>query len=90
MTQSGERYDSTRKAWEEIWDDASIESELEAARYPRSRATIEAYLPYLDKSDLPSRSRQRFERHRHPPARLGLRCARFGLRRECPARVAAL
>lgn len=41
------RYDSTRAAWEQIWDNASIEAELRSARYPRSLATIAAYLPYL-------------------------------------------
>ncbi len=51
MTQQSERYDSTRKSWEEIWDDASIEVELEAADYARAQATIHAYLPYLSKAD---------------------------------------
>jgi SAM-dependent methyltransferase len=40
-------YDSTRQAWENIWDSASIEVELKAVRYPRSLATIHAYAPYL-------------------------------------------
>lgn len=52
MTSNADRYDSTRRAWEDIWDIASIDSELEAAGYPRSRATIQAYLPYLKKDEL--------------------------------------
>ena len=52
MTQRCDRYDSTRRAWEDIWDDASIEAELQAASYPRAQATIQAYLPYLDRADL--------------------------------------
>ncbi len=47
-----DRYDSTRRAWEDIWDEATIELELEAAAYARSQATISAYLPFLDKRDL--------------------------------------
>ena len=47
-----DRYDSTRRAWEDIWDEATIELELEAAAYARSLATISAYLPFLDKRDL--------------------------------------
>ncbi len=42
-----QRYDSTRQAWEDIWDAASIEVENKAVRYPRSLATIHAYIPYL-------------------------------------------
>lgn len=45
------RYDSTRRAWEDIWDEASIEVELEAAAYARAQDTIRAYLPYLSKED---------------------------------------
>lgn len=41
------RYDSTRRAWEEIWDNASIEVELEAVRSPRSMETIHRYAAYL-------------------------------------------
>jgi len=48
----GKRYDSTRQAWEDIWDSASIEVELEAVAYERSQATLRAYLPYLPK-DVP-------------------------------------
>ena len=47
-----DRYDSTRRAWENIWDDASIAVELEAVALPRSQATIDAYLPFLPK-DVP-------------------------------------
>lgn len=41
------RYDSTRHAWESIWDSASVETELETVRYERSMATIRAYTAYL-------------------------------------------
>ncbi|MCU0512754.1 MAG: class I SAM-dependent methyltransferase, partial [Anaerolineae bacterium] len=43
----GDRYDSTRTAWQHIWDEASIEVELAAVQYPRARAIMNAYLPYL-------------------------------------------
>lgn len=46
------RYDTTRKAWENIWDGASVEAELQAVQYRRSMQTIRAYLPYLPKDDL--------------------------------------
>ncbi|MCY3779645.1 MAG: methyltransferase domain-containing protein [Chloroflexi bacterium] len=51
MTQLGDRYASTRKSWENIWDKASIEAELEAAGYARAQETIRAYLPFLSKAD---------------------------------------
>lgn len=41
------RYDSTRQAWQDIWESASVEIELNAVRYPRSLAMIRAYEPYL-------------------------------------------
>ena len=41
------RYETTRAAWEQIWDSASIEAELRSVRYPRSLETIHAYAPYL-------------------------------------------
>lgn len=41
------RYETTRAAWEDIWDQASVEAELHSVRYPRSLATIAAYRPYL-------------------------------------------
>lgn len=49
---TGSRYDSTRKAWEDIWDSASVEVELETARYTRSMETIEMYMPYLPKDGI--------------------------------------
>ncbi|MFN8531495.1 MAG: class I SAM-dependent methyltransferase [Anaerolineae bacterium] len=47
---SPNRYDSTRRAWEDIWDKASVPVELEAVDYPRSRETIDLYVPYLPKN----------------------------------------
>lgn len=47
-----DRYESTRRAWEDIWDEASIKEELESAAYARSQATIDAYLPFLAERDL--------------------------------------
>src|SRR5690606_14957310 len=47
-----DRYQTTRKAWEQIWDNASVELELETARYSRSIATIEMYTPYLPKDGI--------------------------------------
>ncbi len=50
MIQSGERYDTTREAWENIWAAAgSVEKELAAARSARSLETFNTYLPYLPK-----------------------------------------
>ena len=39
-----DRYDSTRRAWEDIWDEATIEVELEAAalRAPRNHQRLPA------------------------------------------------
>lgn len=45
-------YESTRRAWEGIWDGASIEAELEAVQYERSLRTLRAYLPYLPRDGL--------------------------------------
>ena len=52
MPERKARYDSTRVAWEQIWDGSSIELELEAARYERAQEIIRAYLPYLHKAEL--------------------------------------
>lgn len=51
MSAPGDRYQSTRKSWADIWDNASIAVELEAAAQARSMATIARYLPYLSKSE---------------------------------------
>lgn len=48
----GDRYDSTRQAWETIWNGASMSVEMEAIQYERAQATIRAYLPYLNKQDI--------------------------------------
>ena len=40
-------YHSTRQSWEHIWDDASVEAELETLRFARSQEAMAAYLPYL-------------------------------------------
>ena len=52
MTHQSDLYESTRSAWEDIWDTASIEVELQAAEYARSRAAIRAYLPFLSKKEI--------------------------------------
>lgn len=49
QTPFGERYDSTRQAWEDIWQRASVERELEAMQYARARRTVALYAPYLPK-----------------------------------------
>ncbi|KXK12466.1 MAG: group 1 glycosyl transferase [Chloroflexi bacterium OLB15] len=49
MNTENSRYDSTREAWENIWDGASVEVELEAVASARSMETINKYLPYLPK-----------------------------------------
>ncbi len=48
----GERYDSTRQAWEDIWQGATVAIELETAGYRRAQQTMQAYLPYLSRDDL--------------------------------------
>ncbi|MDZ4768504.1 MAG: class I SAM-dependent methyltransferase [Chloroflexota bacterium] len=49
---SADRYDSTRRAWEDIWDHASVEIELQTQTYTRARETIAHYLPYLPKDGI--------------------------------------
>lgn len=49
MSDQGSRYEGTRQAWQDIWSKASVEIELTAADYARSRETMEMYLPYLSK-----------------------------------------
>lgn len=48
----GERYDSTRQAWEDIWDGASVEVELETQTYARAKQTISLYQPFLPKDGI--------------------------------------
>ncbi len=52
MRQTGQRYDSTRKVWEQIWDQASVEVELDTQTYARARETLDLYVPYLPKSEI--------------------------------------
>ena len=47
-----DRYDSTRKAWENIWDEASVELELQTEGYARAQETLRQYTPYLPKDRL--------------------------------------
>lgn len=46
------RYDSTREAWESIWNHASVDIELETSTYRRSQRVQAAYLSYLSKTDV--------------------------------------
>jgi len=46
------RYDSTKQAWEDIWDNASVEQELQTEGYARARETMRQYTPYLPKDQL--------------------------------------
>jgi len=46
------RYHSTRQAWENIWNTASVEMELEAIQYPRAQQQIRQYLRYLPAHEL--------------------------------------
>ena len=43
----GERYESTRQAWEEIWSRADVPRELATMSYPRAQEILRAYLPFL-------------------------------------------
>lgn len=40
-------YDSTRQAWQDIWDEASVEIELQSLTYPRAQETIATYSRHL-------------------------------------------
>ncbi|MEO1162217.1 MAG: class I SAM-dependent methyltransferase [Chloroflexota bacterium] len=46
------RYDSTRVAWENIWDSASVEVELQSSYYRRTVRARNQYLPYLNKDEI--------------------------------------
>ncbi len=45
-------YESTRRAWQDIWDSASIEAELDAVQSARAQRTIRTYLPFLPQDGL--------------------------------------
>lgn len=47
--QFGPRYDSTRQAWETIWDSASVERELQELVYPRAQKALKIYTDTLSK-----------------------------------------
>jgi ubiquinone/menaquinone biosynthesis C-methylase UbiE len=49
---SENKYDSTRQAWENIWDSASVEVELQTNQYRRAIQQRNMYLPYLPKGEL--------------------------------------
>ncbi|MEO8606921.1 MAG: class I SAM-dependent methyltransferase [Chloroflexota bacterium] len=51
-SERGERYESTRKSWENIWDNASIERELDTMQYARAQEPIAVYTAYLRKDDV--------------------------------------
>jgi ubiquinone/menaquinone biosynthesis C-methylase UbiE len=50
--QFGPRYDSTRQAWEHIWDTASVERELQEIDYTRAQNTLQIYAAYLNKTGI--------------------------------------
>lgn len=50
--QFGSRYNTTRQAWEHIWDTASVERELELIQVARAQATLNTYVPYLKKDGI--------------------------------------
>lgn len=45
-------YDSTRQAWENIWESASVDVELQTAYYKRTIRGRNEFLPYLNKDDI--------------------------------------
>ncbi len=49
---SGTRYDSTREAWEKIWDSASVERELVLMDSARARESISVWMDYLPQDSL--------------------------------------
>lgn len=48
----GSRYNSTRQAWENIWDSASVAVELQTMTYARAQQTMDTYAAYLPKDGL--------------------------------------
>lgn len=44
-----DRYDSTREAWESIWDSTSVEQELQTESYARAQKVIRTYTAHLPK-----------------------------------------
>ena len=42
-----EMYQSTRQAWQDIWNQASVEVELAELKYIRSQELLNGYIPYL-------------------------------------------
>ena len=47
-----ELYETTRRTWEDIWDDANVEIELEALEYTRSKEVLDTYVPYLPDGEI--------------------------------------
>lgn len=52
LPQFGPRYNSTRQAWEHIWDTASVERELQEIEYARAQHTLLTYTAYLKKDGI--------------------------------------
>lgn len=50
--QFGPRYETTRQAWENIWDSASVERELQAMNYARAKQALKIYTTYLPKDGM--------------------------------------
>lgn len=50
--QFGPRYDSTRQAWQDIWDSASVERELELLKSKRARQALSMWTEYLPKEGI--------------------------------------
>jgi SAM-dependent methyltransferase len=43
-------YEQTRQAWRDIWQATNFDRELATLDYPRARALLNLYLPYLDRN----------------------------------------
>ncbi len=52
MTFFGPRYESTRQAWESIWDSASVEREVRLMDSRRAQQVLRLYTPYLPQDGL--------------------------------------
>lgn len=50
--QFGPRYDSTRQAWQDIWDSASVERELELLKSKRARQALSLWTEYLPREGI--------------------------------------
>jgi SAM-dependent methyltransferase len=52
MIEGDKEYESTRRAWREIWDAADVRTQLETRHYARSRHVRDSFAPHLPIGEL--------------------------------------